>query len=67
MTNAAPLELRIYFPAPMHEHDVIGTERAIHDQLAAPMPVRFLLAQKIFLGARDRGRDFAGHVRVGFR
>jgi hypothetical protein len=51
--DAAPLQLPIDFAAPVHEKDVIGAECAINDQLAAPMPVVFLLAKKIFLGAID--------------
>ena len=41
----------------MHEEDVIGAERAIDDEFAAPMAVGLLLAQKVFLGAGDRARD----------
>jgi hypothetical protein len=52
--DATPLELPIDFAAPVHEQDVIGAECAINDQLAAPMPIVFLLAKKIFLGAVDR-------------
>jgi hypothetical protein len=37
----------------VHEKDVIGAECAINDQLAAPMPILFLLPQEIFLGAVD--------------
>jgi hypothetical protein len=49
VTDATPLQLRVHFAAPVHEHDVVGAQRAIDHQLAAPMPVRFLLSQKIFL------------------
>jgi hypothetical protein len=38
------------FAQPMHEEDVIRAERAIDDQLAAPVAVRVLLPQKILLG-----------------
>jgi len=43
--------------APMHEQHEIGTKRAINDQLPAPMPVRLLLAEKIFLRPVDGLRD----------
>src|SRR2546423_10872728 len=41
----------------MHEEHVIGAERAIDDQLTAPVTVPVLLPQKILLRARDRIRD----------
>jgi len=50
--------LGIDFAAPMHEQHVIGAQRAIHQQLAAPMTVRLLLTQKIFLRTADRLRNF---------
>jgi hypothetical protein len=55
--NATPLELSIDFAAPMHEQHVVGANRAINQQLAAPMTVRPLLAQKIFLRTTDRLRN----------
>jgi hypothetical protein len=51
--NATLLQMSIDFAAPMHEQHVIGAKRAIHQQLAAPMTVRLLLAQKIFLRTAD--------------
>ena len=53
MTDATLLQLSIGIAAPMHEQHVIGAERAIDDQLAAPVAIRLLLAQKIFLRAID--------------
>jgi len=58
VTDATSLQLCIDVAAPMHEHHVIGAERAIYDQLATPVSVRLLLAQKIFLRTADRLRNF---------
>ena len=66
VTDATPLQLRVYFAAPVHEHDVVGAQRAIDQQLAAPVSVRFLLPQKIFLCARNRLSDLFVRRRVGF-
>jgi hypothetical protein len=50
----------------VHEEHVIGAERAIDEQLAAPMSVRMLLAEKILLRARDRVADLdAAGVKAG--
>ena len=57
VTDATPLQLRIHFAAPVHKHDVVGAQRAIDHELAAPMPVSFLLPQKIFLSERNRLSD----------
>ena len=57
VANAAPLQLRVHFAAPMHEKDVIRAEGAIDNQLAAPMAIWLLLAQQVLLRARDRTRD----------
>ena len=67
VTDATPLELRVYFAAPMHEHDVVGAQRAIDQELAAPVPIGFLLLQKIFLCARNCLSDFFVRRRVDFR
>jgi hypothetical protein len=55
--DATPLQLPIDFAAPVHEQHVIGAQCAIDDQLAAPMTVGLLLAEKIFLGATDGLRN----------
>jgi hypothetical protein len=41
----------------MHEKDKVGAKRAVDDQFAAPMAVRPLLPQEIFLRATNRLRD----------
>ena len=58
VAHTAPLQLRVHFAAPMHEKDIIRAERAIDDQLAAPMAIRLLLAQQVLLRARDRSARF---------
>src|SRR5262249_12168704 len=67
VADATPLESRVHFAAPVHEHDVVGAQRAINQHLAAPMPVRFLLPPKIFLCSRNRLSDLFVGRRVGFR
>jgi len=57
VSDATLLQLSIDFTAPMHEQHIIGAEGAIDDQLAAPMAIRLLLPQKIFLRAADGLRD----------
>src|SRR4030095_17052268 len=54
VTDATPLQLRVYFAAPVHEDDIIGAQRAIDQQLAAPMPISLLLPQKLVLSERNR-------------
>jgi hypothetical protein len=48
----------------MHEEDEIGAERAVDHQFAAPMTVRVLLPEQIFLRASDRIRDLCILCRV---
>ena len=57
VTNASSLQLHTDFAAPVHEEDVIGAQRAIDDQLAAPVAVGFLLPQKVFLRTLDRPQN----------
>src|ERR1041384_2945423 len=65
MTHAALLKRIVDFAEPMHEEDVVGAKRAIDDELAAPVTVRVLLAQKIFLGPANRTGDL--RIVVGIR
>ena len=67
VTDATPLQLRVHFAAPVHEDDVVGAQRAIDQQLAAPLPVGFLLSQKIFLSQRNRPPDFFVRRRIRLR
>jgi hypothetical protein len=48
----------------MHEEDEIGAERAVDNQFTAPMTIRVLLPEQIFLRARDRVRDFCILCRI---
>ena len=57
VARAALLKPIIHLPQPMHEEDEIGAERAVDDELAAPMTIRMLLPEQIFLRSRDRVRD----------
>ena len=41
----------------MHEEDKIGAKRAVDEEFPAPMTIRVLLPEQIFLRARDRVRD----------
>ena len=59
--DTALLQQVIHFARPMHEEHEIGAERAIHQQLAAPMAIRMLLAKQILL----RLAHGAGNLRVG--
>jgi hypothetical protein len=45
VAHATLLERVIHFAQPMHEENEIGAERAIDDELAAPMAVGSLLAE----------------------
>ena len=64
VANAALLDRVIHFAEPMHEEDEIGAERAIDDQLAAPVAIRALLPQQIFLGATNRVCDLGIVARI---
>jgi hypothetical protein len=59
------LHLNINFPAPVHEQNEVRAKRAIDQKLAAPMTVRLLLPQQIFLGAFDRVENLRIAPRVG--
>ena len=65
VANATLLNRIIHFTEPMHEEDVIGTESAIDEQLAAPMPIGPLLPEQVFLRARDCVRDLGVLRAVG--
>ena len=67
VTRAAPLQLRVYLAAPMHEQDVIRAEGAIDDQLPAPMTIWLLLPQQVVLRARDRTHDLFVICRIRLR
>src|SRR5204863_1102694 len=64
VAHAALLQRVVHLSQPMHEENVIGAERAIDEQLAAPMAVRMLLSQQIFLRLRYRVGDLGVVVIV---
>src|SRR5207244_6459441 len=68
VTHAPTLQLRIYFAAPVHEEHIIRAESSIDNQYAAPMAIRYLLAQQIVLCPRDYLRNLAvfGQVVLGY-
>src|SRR5882762_1320872 len=67
VTDAAPLQLRVHFAAPMHEKDVVRAEGAIDDQLPAPMAIWLLLTQQVLLRTRDGLRNLFVVRRIRLR
>src|ERR1051325_4413517 len=65
--DAPLLHLLVHFAGPMHVKNEIGAEGAIDDQLAAPVTVRTLLTEKVFLCAHDGARDFFARRRINLR
>ena len=65
VANAALLQPIVHLPQPMHEEDEIGAERAIDEQFAAPMAIRMLLPQQIFLAARHGARNLGVTREIG--
>ena len=63
MTSAPLLKRIIHFPKPVHEEDKIGAEGAVDEEFAAPMTIRVLLPEQIFLRPGNRLREIGrAHV-----